>query len=281
MGFVDEIIRDVLADLHEREALVPMAEVKERALRAPDAHDALAALKQRAGAVSIIGEIKRRMPPGGRLAEISDPGALARLYEAGGASAVSVFTESRHFGGRLDDLDAVRKSVDVPIMRKDVILTPYQIHESRAHGADLVLLIASVLEDPALVCFLDRVHSLGMHALVEVHSRLEALRALDAGARIIGVNARDLRTFEVDRDEVEQILDVIPPDVVAVAESGVRGPRDVFQYAKWGADAVLVGEALVTSTDPLADMTDMVSAGSHPALLKDRKARVRRALDEN
>lgn len=281
MGFVDEVIRDVLADLHEREALVPMAEIKERALRAPDAHDALATLKGRAGAVSIIPEIKRRTPPKGPPVPIPDAGALASLYEAGGASAVSVFTESRHFGGSLDDLDAVRQAVDVPILRKDVILTPYQIHESRAHGADLVLLIASVLEDPALVCLLDRVHSLGMHALVEVHSRLEALRALDAGAGIIGVNARDLRTFEVDRDGVEQVLDVIPPEVVAVAESGVRGPKDVFRYAKWGADAVLVGEALVTSKDPSADLKDMVSAGSHPALLQDRKARVRRALDDH
>lgn len=280
MSFLNEVIKDVLADLHRREALVPMDEIKERALRAPDALDALAKLKGRVGAVSIIAEIKRNMPPKDRLSPIPDAGALASLYEAGGASAVSVFTESHHFGGCLEDLDAVRKSVDLPIMRKDIIMTPYQIHESRAHGADLVLLLASVLEDPALVCFLDRVHSLGMHALVEVHSRLEALRALEAGAKIIGVNARDLHTFEVDRDKVEQVLDVIPPEVVAVAESGVRGPRDVFQYAKWGADAVLVGEALVTSADPLADVKDMVSAGSHPALLKDRKARVRRALED-
>ena len=270
MSFLNEVIKDVLADLHQREALVPMEEIKERALRAPDALDALAKLKGRVGAVSIIAEIKRNMPPKDRLSPIPDAGALASLYEAGGASAVSVFTESHHFGGCLEDLDAVRKAVDLPIMRKDIIMTPYQIHESRAHGADLVLLLASVLEDPALVCFLDR-----------VHSRLEALRALEAGAKIIGVNARDLHTFEVDRDKVEQVLDVIPPEVVAVAESGVRGPRDVFQYAKWGADAVLVGEALVTSADPLADVKDMVSAGSHPALLKDRKARVRRALEDH
>ena len=119
-----------------------------------------------------------------------------------------------------------------------------------------------------------------MNSLVETHSRLEALRALEAGARIIGVNARDLKTLEVDRDTVNQVIDVIPADVVAVAESGVRGPHDVFEYAKWGADAVLVGEALVTSGDPLSSIRDMVCAGSHPALLTDRKARVRAALEE-
>ena len=148
------------------------------------------------------------------------------------------------------------------------------------HGADLVLLIVAALKQNVLVSLLERTRSLGMEALVETHSRLEALRAMEAGASIIGVNARNLKTLEVDRSTVEQVIDVIPQDVVAVAESGVANAHDVFQYAKWGADAVLVGEALVTSGDPRASIQDMVSAGQHPALRTDRKARVAAARQE-
>ena len=151
---------------------------------------------------------------------------------------------------------------------------------ARAPRAALVLLSVAAREQPALVSLLERVRSLGMEALVEAHSRLEVLRALEAGASVIGVNARDLTTLEVDRHTIEQVIDVIPEDVVAVAESGVSNAHDVFEYAKWGADAVLVGEALVTSGNPLESIRDMVSAGAHPALLTDRKARVRQALQE-
>ncbi|MDC4233251.1 indole-3-glycerol phosphate synthase TrpC [Actinomyces sp. B33] len=277
MTVLDVMIAGVLADLEARQAAVPMDEVKRSALRASDALDACAALRSLPGAVKIIAEVKRASPVNGTLAPIRDPGELAARYEEGGAAIVSVFTEPRAFLGALSDLDAVRASVDVPVLRKDFILTPYQIHESRAHGADLVLLTAAVLEQPALVSLLERVHSLGMEAIVEAHSRLEALRAVDAGARVIGVNACDLTTLEIDRDVVEQVIDVIPEDVIAVAESGVRGPHDVFEYAKSGADAVLVGSALVTSATPRQCVADMVAAGQHPALLSDRKARVRAA----
>ena len=246
----------------------------------PEAKDALGALRNRDGAVKIISEVNRSSPSKGALARIPDPAALASVYEAGGASVVSVLTEQRRFHGSLADLDAVRAAVDIPILRKDFIVTPYQIHEARAHGADLVLLIVAALEQNALVSLLERTRSLGMEALVETHSRLEALRALDAGASIIGVNARNLKTLEVDRSTVEQVIDVIPQDVVAVAESGVAQAHDVFEYAKWGADAVLVGEALVTSGDPLSSIQDMVSAGQHPALRTDRRARVAAARKE-
>lgn len=281
MSVLDGIIAGVLEDLREREAAIPLSEMKKRALKAPDAHDALAKLQGREGALSIIAEVKRSSPAKGRLADIADPAALASAYEAGGAATISVLTEGRRFGGSLADLDAVRAAVDVPVLRKDFIVTPYQIHEARAHGADLVHLLVAALEQPALVSLLERSHSLGMNALVETRSRLEALRALEAGARIIGVNARDLRTLEVDRHVVEEVVDVIPADVVTVAESGVRGPREVVEYAKWGADAVLVGEALVTAGDPQSAVSDLVSAGSHPALRTDRKARVKHALEED
>lgn len=280
MSVLEGIIAGVMEDLRVRESAVPMEEVKELALRAPDAKDAVSVLRGSDGAVTIISEVKRSSPSKGELAAIPDPASLASTYERGGASVVSVLTEGRRFGGSLADLDAVRAAVDIPVLRKDFIVTPYQIHEARAHGADLVLLIVAALEQPALVSLLERVRSLGMEALVEAHSRLEVLRALEAGASVIGVNARDLTTLEVDRHTIEQVIDVIPEDVVAVAESGVSNAHDVFEYAKWGADAVLVGEALVTSGNPLESIRDMVSAGAHPALLTDRKARVRQALQE-
>lgn len=280
MSVLDDIIVGVLEDLKEREDRVPLNRVKEMEQSVPEAKDALGALRNRDGAVKIISEVKRSSPSKGALAQIPDPAALASVYEAGGASVVSVLTEQRRFHGSLADLDAVRAAVDIPILRKDFIVTPYQIHEARAHGADLVLLIVAALEQNALVSLLERTRSLGMEALVETHSRLEALRALDAGASIIGVNARNLKTLEVDRSTVEQVIDVIPQDVVAVAESGVAQAHDVFEYAKWGADAVLVGEALVTSGDPLSSIQDMVSAGQHPALRTDRRARVAAARKE-
>lgn len=280
MSVLDDIIVGVLEDLKEREGRVPLSRVKEMEQSVPEAKDALGALRNRDGAVKIISEVKRSSPSKGALARIPDPAALASVYEAGGASVVSVLTEQRRFHGSLADLDAVRAAVDIPILRKDFIVTPYQIHEARAHGADLVLLIVAALEQNALVSLLERTRSLGMEALVETHSRLEALRALDAGASIIGVNARNLKTLKVDRSTVEQVIDVIPQDVVAVAESGVAQAHDVFEYAKWGADAVLVGEALVTSGDPLSSIQDMVSAGQHPALRTDRRARVAAARKE-
>ncbi|MFC2620184.1 indole-3-glycerol phosphate synthase TrpC [Kytococcus sedentarius] len=280
MSVLDDIIVGVREDLKEREDRLPLSSLKEIEATVPEAKDALGALRGRDGAVKIISEVKRSSPSKGRLAAIPDPAALASLYEAGGASVISVLTEQRRFGGSLADLDAVRAAVDIPVLRKDFIVTPYQIHEARAHGADLVLLIVAALEQNVLVSLLERTRSLGMEALVETHSRLEALRALDAGASIIGVNARNLKTLEVDRSTVEQVIDVIPQEVVAVAESGVATAHDVFEYAKWGADAVLVGEALVTSGDPRSSIQDMVSAGQHPALRTDRKARVAAARQE-
>ena len=280
MSVLDDIIAGVREDLKEREDRVPLARIKELAAQVPEAKDALNALRNRDGAVKIISEVKRSSPSKGALASIPDPAALASTYEAGGASVVSVLTEQRRFNGSLAYLDAVRAVVDIPILRKEFIVTPYQIHEARAHGADLVLLIVAALEQNALISLLERTRSLGMEALVETHSRLEALRAMEAGASIIGVNARNLKTLEVDRSTVEQVIDVIPQDVVAVAESGVANAHDVFEYAKWGADAVLVGEALVTSGDPHASIQDMVSAGQHPALRTDRKARVAAARQE-
>jgi indole-3-glycerol phosphate synthase len=249
---LDEIVAGVREDLAAREAATPLAEVKAAALDARPALDALA-------------EVKRRSPSKGELAAIPDPAQLAQLYAAGGARVISVLTERRRFGGSQADLRAVRAVVDVPVLCKDFVVTSYQVLEARAHGADVVLLIVAALPQNALVGLLERVESLGMTALVEVHTEAEADRALDAGASVIGVNARDLTTLDVDRSTFEKIAPGLPSGVVKVAESGVRGPHDLISYAAAGADAVLVGEGLVTSGDPRQAVADLVTAGAHPA----------------
>ncbi|MBX6722129.1 MAG: indole-3-glycerol phosphate synthase TrpC, partial [Dactylosporangium sp.] len=191
--------------------------------------------------------------------------ALAREYAAGGARCISVLTERRRFGGSLDDLAAVRAAVDVPLLRKDFVVSSYQVHEARAYGADMVLLIVAALEQNVLTGLLERIESLGMTALVEVHTEEEADRALAAGARVIGINARNLRTLTVDRSAFERIAPGIPNHVVKIAESGVRGPHDLIRYAAAGADAVLVGEGLVTKKSPREAVAELVNAGNHPA----------------
>ncbi|WP_250287169.1 MULTISPECIES: indole-3-glycerol phosphate synthase TrpC [unclassified Frankia] len=263
MSVLDDILDGVRVDLAEREAATPLAALKRRVERVPDPRDALAALRSRA--VAVIAEVKRRSPSRGELATIADPAALAAQFEAAGAAAISVLTERRRFGGSLADLDAVRVAVDVPILRKDFVISPYQVFEARAHGADIVLLIVAALEQPRLVGLLERVESLGMTALVEVHDEQEVARAVDAGAKLIGVNARNLRTLDVDRATFARLAPLLPPGVVKVAESGVRGPHDLLAYAAAGAEAVLVGEAAVTGTNPRQTVADLVTAGAHPA----------------
>ena len=271
MTVLEEIIAGVREDLAEREAKRPLEDLKEMARRRDGAKDALAALRGEHQAVTILSEVKRSSPSKGALADIADPAGLAAEYEAGGASVISVLTEGRRFGGSLEDLAAVRAAVDVPVLRKDFVVTPYQVWEARAYGADLVLLIVSALEQTVLTSLVERVHSLGLTALVEAHDREEATRAVDAGARVVGINARDLRTLQVDRNVFAQVVDVLPKGVLRVAESGVRGPHDVLDYARAGADAVLVGEALVTQGNPRQAVADMVAAGSHPSLRAVRR----------
>lgn len=263
MSVLESILDGVREDLAAREAAIPLAEIKARAADVPGALNALAAL--RAPGVGVIAEIKRRSPSKGPMAEISNPAKLASIYADGGARAISVLTEQRRFGGSLADLAAVRAAVDVPILRKDFIISPYQVHEARAYGADMVLLIVAALEQNVLIGLLERVESLGMTPLVEAHTEAEATRALEAGATVIGINARNLVTFDVDRDAFGRIAPGLPSHIVTVAESGVRGPADLLAYAGAGADAVLVGEGLVTAADPRTAVSDLVTAGSHPA----------------
>ncbi|MCU1691671.1 MAG: indole-3-glycerol phosphate synthase [Frankiales bacterium] len=260
---LDEILVGVREDLAVREAAVPLAELRARAADQPVVRDAIAALRR--PGVSVIAEVKRSSPSKGALAAIADPAALAQDYEAGGASVISVLTEQRRFGGSLADLDAVRARVDVPVLRKDFVVSSYQVWEARAHGADVVLLIVAALEQEALVSLLERTESLGMSALVEAHDEAEAERALAAGATLLGVNARDLRTLQVDRSVPGRVFAQLPDSVVKIAESGVRGPHDLLAYASVGADAVLVGEGVVTGGSPREAVADLVTAGAHPS----------------
>lgn len=247
-----DLTAGAVQDAERRAQVLPLADVEHKALAQPPARDALAALAP-ADRVRIIAEIKRASPSRGDLAGIPDPAHQARLYEQGGASAISVLTEERRFKGSLDDLTAVRDAVSLPVLRKDFIATPYQVLEARAAGADLVLLIVAALETPLLSRLHDLVLELGMTPLVETHSAAELDTALEIGARLVGVNARDLKTFELDRELFGRLAPAIPDGVIKVAESAVLAPSDVADYRAAGADVVLVGEALVTG-DPVATL---------------------------
>jgi indole-3-glycerol phosphate synthase len=266
---LDDIVAGVRADLAVREQQVRLEDLRRLVERRDTARDARAALIA-PGGVKVIAEVKRSSPSKGALAVVADPAGLAEDYAAGGATWISVLTERRRFGGSLDDLDAVRRAVDTPLLRKDFMVSSYQLWEARAHGADVVLLIVAALDQPALTALHERAVSLGMAVLVEVHDENELARAVDAGATVIGVNARDLRTLEVDRSTFTRLAPLIPDGVVRVAESGVRGPHDVLEYARHGAQAVLVGETLVTGGSPRVAVADLVAAGAHPALRQGR-----------
>lgn len=265
---LDQIIEGVLEDQAEREARIPFKEIKAKSRDVPPAIDALAALST--PNVSVIAEVKRASPSKGDLADIPEPEELASAYEQAGATAISCLTEQRRFKGSLDDFDAVRRHVDIPLLRKDFTVNPYQIHEARAHGADIILLIVAALEQQRLESLLDRTESLGMTALVEVHTEEEAERAVAAGAKVIGVNARNLKTLEVDTSTFSRIAPGLPNDVIKVAESGVQNKHDLLAYAGVGADAVLIGEGLVTAGDPGTKCRELVTAGQHPSCPKKK-----------
>jgi len=258
-----DLTAGAVQDAEARASARPLADVERAALLQPAARDALAALAP-ADRVKIIAEVKRASPSRGDLAAIPDPALRARLYEDGGASAISVLTEGRRFKGSLADLEAVHAAVGVPVLRKDFIASEYQVLEARASGADLVLLIVAALEQDVLARLHALTIELGMTPLVETHSAREIARAADVGARLVGVNARDLSTFALDRDLFGRVADSIPPDAVKIAESAVLAPADVTHYREAGADVVLIGEALVTG-DPVATLKAFLDAGSGDA----------------
>jgi indole-3-glycerol phosphate synthase len=201
------------------------------------------------GELAVIAEVKRRSPSKGVLDSVLDPALVAADYEAGGAGCVSVLTDEEFFGGSPADVEAVRSACSLPVLRKDFTVCGADVCDARIMGADAVLLIVAALSDEELVSFLALALELSLDALVEVHDEAELGRALDSGAEIVGVNQRDLTTFSVDHERAARLVDLIPPEVVAVAESGIRGPADVGLLADLGYQAVLVGESLVRATD--------------------------------
>jgi indole-3-glycerol phosphate synthase len=260
MSVLDDIVAGVREDLAARQARTSEGDLRGRIEDGEPARDPMPAF--RASGLSVIAEVKRRSPSKGDLASIPDPAALATAYAGGGADAISVLTEERRFSGSLADLDAVRAAVDTPLLRKDFVVTDYQVVEARAHGADLVLLIVAALDDTQLRDLHDTVRGLGMTALVEVHDEAEVERAAMLGAELVGINARNLKTLDVDPDAFGRLAPLLPDGVVRVAESGIAGPDDAARYADLGADVVLVGEALVKQGDPTAAVAAMRGAGA-------------------
>ncbi|RLV49532.1 indole-3-glycerol phosphate synthase TrpC [Nocardioides mangrovicus] len=258
MSVLDDIVAGVREDLAERESRTPLPRLRELASLRPEPRDPMPAF--RAPGLSVIAEVKRSSPSKGHLAEIADPAALATSYAQGGAAAISVLTEQRRFNGSLADLRAVRAAVDTPLLRKDFVVTEYQLVEAREAGADLVLLIVAALPGDEL----DRLHAiaveLGLTTLVEVHDEAETERAVALGAELVGVNARNLKTLQVDPDTFGRLAPGLPEQVVKVAESGITGTADAARHAAEGADVVLVGEALVKGGDPATAVKEMRSA---------------------
>ena len=235
---------------------LPLDKIIAQAVEAPPARDPMPAL--RAARLAVIAEVKRSSPSKGALAEIDEPAELARAYAAGGAAAISVLTERRRFGGSLADLAAVREAVDLPVLRKDFVVEPYQVYEARSHGADLVLLIVASLDDDQLAGLHTLAVGLGLTPLVEVHTPDEARRAADLGAQLVGVNNRNLRTLEVDLAMFETIVPLLPTDAVKVAESGILVPQDAARVRAAGAEPSW--SAGLFCADPRAAIAALVAA---------------------
>jgi indole-3-glycerol phosphate synthase len=246
MTVLDLIITGVLEELQNRK--VSTAELDELIAAAPKPRPPLNWLRN--NPLSVIAEVKRSSPSKGALAQITDPAALAKRYELAGASVVSVLTELRRFGGTLRDLEEVRAKVEVPVLRKDFIVNEYLVKESRAYGADLLLLIVAALEDSLLEDLYELAKQLGMQVLVEVHNQQELERALNINPEIIGVNARNLKTLEIDLTNFELLIPQIPSDIYRVAESGISSVEQVRAARQAGADGILVGETLVKASNP-------------------------------
>lgn len=266
MSAVPDLLRTIVAATRritavrrERESLGALEGRAAACLPRGDAFEAALAM---AGRINIIAECKRRSPSRGVLAASYQPALLARAYEAGGAAAISVLTEPTFFDGALAHLTAVREAVAVPLLRKDFVLEEYQLFEARAAGADAVLLIVAALDYADLVRLHTRARALGLAVLVEVHDEDELMKARDAGARLVGVNNRNLRTLTVDVTASDRLIAGVPPGVVAVSESGLQSRQDLERLSAAGYRAFLIGERFVTDPDPEAAVRDVIGAGT-------------------
>jgi indole-3-glycerol phosphate synthase/phosphoribosylanthranilate isomerase/anthranilate synthase/indole-3-glycerol phosphate synthase/phosphoribosylanthranilate isomerase len=265
--FLDKIVAQTLKTLEQRKQEYPLETIKRLASEQAPPRDLLRAFEPRTQ-VHLIAEVKRASPSKGMLAPHIDPVALARTYEANGAAAISVLTEPDFFLGSPAYLTAIKQAVSIPVLRKDFIVDEYQVHEARAWGADAILLICAILDDNQLYHLLNTAHELGMRCLVETHSREEAQRAVAAGAMIIGVNSRDLVTFEMNPYLIRDIRRLIPPDRVVIAESGIHTTADTRRLARYDVQAMLVGESLVVSDDVPAQMRMLLSGARQSTQVK-------------
>ncbi len=265
--FLDRIVKQTLADLEERKHDVPLEEVQFRAALQPPPRDLLAPFRAASG-IGLIAEVKRASPSKGMLAPTFDPVKLASTYEANGAAAISVLTEPHFFLGSLEHLSAIKQTVKLPVLRKDFIVDEYQIYEARAWGADAVLLICALLDDTQLRHLLHVAHQQRMRCLVEVHSAEEARRAVAAGAIIIGVNSRDLVTFQMNPHLLRELHPLIPKDRVVVAESGISTAADARRLARYDVQGMLVGEALVVSNDIPAQIRTLLAGANTSTQVK-------------
>jgi indole-3-glycerol phosphate synthase len=258
------IVEHKRREVAERSAGVPVSELKSRGLDGPPPRDFTKAVARErppgrpASPIRAIAEIKRASPSQGTIREPLDPAEIARAYASAGAAAISVLTDGPFFRGGLDDLAVARRAVTLPILRKEFIVEPYQIYETRAHLADAILLIAAALEPSQLLEFHSLAKSLSLDALVEVHTPEELQTALRAGATLIGINNRDLHTFRTDLDTTFRLLPHLPKEAVVVSESGISAHDDVRRLEAAGVDAILVGEALLRSPDPGAMLRELL-----------------------
>ncbi len=252
---LDQIIEGVIEDVKARE--VPISQLVSKLSEAPKLRGAKNALS--ISGTRLIAEIKRSSPSKGVLAEISDPAQLAIKYQNGGADVISVLTEQRRFNGQISDLLSVRSAIEIPVLRKDFIVTEFQVYESRLIGSDLILLIVAGLSDSQLKDYYQLATELGMDVLIEVHDEDEAAKALEINAEIIGINSRNLKTLEVSNANFELIFPNLPENVIKVAESGISTREQVAAVEKLGANAILVGETLVKSDNPERTIKELLN----------------------
>lgn len=253
---LNKIIAQKRKEVEQRKKGMPLSYLEECIAQRKAPLDLALAL--RGSSVRLIAEVKRASPSRGILCSNFNPVELAKAYAQGGAAAISVLTDEKHFQGSIDHLAAIRKEVELPLLRKDFIIDPYQIYESRAYGADALLLIVAILSQERLETLLLLSHSLGLKCLVEVHSEDEIERALLSRAEIIGINNRELNTFTVDINTTRRLRPLIPQERIVVSESGIRSRSDVEKLRGWGVNAVLVGEALVTAADVGNKMRELI-----------------------
>jgi indole-3-glycerol phosphate synthase len=261
---LDEIIAHKREEVAEAKRRRSAADLRKALSAAPAARDFAGALRcGEGGAIRLIAEFKRASPSKGVIRPDLEPRDVARRYQAGGASAMSVLTDMKFFSGSLDDLEAVRGAVGLPLLRKDFMIDPYQVVEARAAGADAILLIAAALESDEMAKLRDEATELGMASLVEVHNEEELEKALKIAPEIVGVNNRDLRTFNVDFETTLRLRPLIPEGIVTVSESGIRNREDALRLQEAGVDAILVGESLMRQPDPgraAAELLGLLSA---------------------